>query len=309
MTKNLKDDEPVALTAAKVKRLIIRNFRCIGPEPVCIDLDDIVVLVGPNNAGKSTILRAYEVVMMHGSNEGHLQPEDFHSEKVDPMKLPEIELETYIWDNFPKKRWMHTEQHTGKQFVRERWIWNGPREAPKRQGYCAEKQNWDEKVQWGAPGVANARRPFPCRVDAFASPEEQGDKIIKLLQEILTERASNAPEGISAIEHLTQEIRGLQERIVSESQGEITDLENDLSAHIGDIFVGFRVSLDTRNDQVCGKALNMFPQPVLRMGPTGGHMAPLNKQGSGARRTLLWSALKIASERKPKTSKAKKPRS
>ena len=36
-------------------------------------------------------------------------------------------------------------------------------------------------------------------------------------------------------------------------------------------------------------------------------MAPLDKQGSGARRTLLWSALKIVSERKPPdTKKAKK---
>ncbi|MFY0781743.1 hypothetical protein AB1K18_15920 [Peribacillus simplex] len=30
----------------------------MGSNPVEIDLDDIVVLVGPNNAGKSSILRS-----------------------------------------------------------------------------------------------------------------------------------------------------------------------------------------------------------------------------------------------------------
>jgi ABC-type multidrug transport system fused ATPase/permease subunit len=48
-----------SLGPAKVKRLIVKNFRCIGDSPVEIDLDEIVVLVGANNAGKSTILRAY----------------------------------------------------------------------------------------------------------------------------------------------------------------------------------------------------------------------------------------------------------
>lgn len=39
------------------------------------------------------------------------------------------------------------------------------------------------------------------------------------------------------------------------------------------------------------------------MGPEDGHLSPLEKQGSGARRTLLWSALKIASERSGETAK------
>jgi len=56
----------------RLKRLIISNFRSIT-KPVSIDLDEIVVLVGPNNSGKSSILRAYEVAMCQGSKDG-----DFH---------------------------------------------------------------------------------------------------------------------------------------------------------------------------------------------------------------------------------------
>src|SRR3990170_5417973 len=82
-------------------KLIIKNFRCIGSTPVTIDLDDIVVLVGPNNVGKSSVLKAYEVIMSEGSSAGHLAIEDFPSGKVDPDALPEIELHTVVYDSSP----------------------------------------------------------------------------------------------------------------------------------------------------------------------------------------------------------------
>lgn len=33
----------------RLRALTIKNFRCIGPEPIRVELDDIVVLVGRNN--------------------------------------------------------------------------------------------------------------------------------------------------------------------------------------------------------------------------------------------------------------------
>ena len=48
------------------------NFRAIK-EPVHIDLNDIVILVGGNNSGKSTILKAYEYAV----NSEKLTVDDF----------------------------------------------------------------------------------------------------------------------------------------------------------------------------------------------------------------------------------------
>ncbi|MCM2849168.1 ATP-binding protein [Escherichia coli] len=39
--------------------MTIRNIGCIANEGIDIALDNIVCLVGKNNAGKSTVLRAY----------------------------------------------------------------------------------------------------------------------------------------------------------------------------------------------------------------------------------------------------------
>ena len=244
-------DDTVALTSAKVKRLIIKNFRCIGAEPVEIDLDDIVVLVGPNNAGKSTILRAYEVVMSHGSADGKLKIEDYPHERFDADCIPEIELQTYVFDNYPAKQWLHTEESTGRTYIRERWRWEEVGKDPKRQGRRTDAEDWDEQVPWGAPGVAKSRRPIPHHVDAFDRPEDQGAKITALLSDILLEKATQkAGDEASAIETLTYQIRDLQKKIVEDSAAEIQGLESSLSRYMGEIFVGFKVTLDARTEEI-----------------------------------------------------------
>lgn len=90
-TKVVEASPAVALgPRPRLVKLIIKNFRCIGTTPVSIDLDNIVVLAGPNNVGKSSVLKAYELVMSEGSAEGHLTIEDFPSGKVDAGAIPEI---------------------------------------------------------------------------------------------------------------------------------------------------------------------------------------------------------------------------
>ena len=45
---------------SKLLSITIRNLGCIGPQGLTVQLDNIVCLVGRNNAGKSTVLRAYD---------------------------------------------------------------------------------------------------------------------------------------------------------------------------------------------------------------------------------------------------------
>src|SRR5271157_2606935 len=96
----------------RLHKLRISNFRSIGPVPVEIELDDIVVLVGPNNAGKSSILRAYEVVMEQGSSEGELTQDDFPNCTI-PVggdEFPTIELETVVFEKTaPGDKWVRTD--------------------------------------------------------------------------------------------------------------------------------------------------------------------------------------------------------
>jgi putative ATP-dependent endonuclease of OLD family len=46
---------------SRLIRMKVSNVGCVGPDGLTVALDNILCVVGPNNTGKSTILRAYEL--------------------------------------------------------------------------------------------------------------------------------------------------------------------------------------------------------------------------------------------------------
>jgi putative ATP-dependent endonuclease of OLD family len=293
-----------AVPHPRLSKLIIKNFRAIGENPVIIDLEDIVVLVGPNNVGKSSILKAYELIMSHGSKECCLSIEDFPNKKVEKDKLPEIELQTIVYDNTPGEKWIKTEN--GEKCVRERWIWAEDGKQPKRQGFNVETGDWDDQVPWGAPNIANTRRPQPHRVEAFADPLKQADEIVKLLSGVLEDRVKQfrtpkESEGgeQSDYEKLLTKIADLQKTIVSESKAEIAKIEGQISEALNKVFPNYTIQFDARPEENLDKCLKLFETDAkLLMGPNTGYKSSIERQGSGARRTLLWAALRIVAENK-----------
>ena len=297
ITTQLESPNPSVLKPRLIK-LIVRNYRCIGRTPVEIDLDDIVILVGPNNAGKSSILKAYELAMFQGSKKANLEIDDFPDSKIDSSNLPEIEVHTVVYDETVGKQWIN--YSIGEKIVKEKWVWEGVG-APKRYGWDTLKNggDWSEKVPWGAPNIANSRRPEPHRVDAFDSPDQQAESIQNLLTKILNKRVKNiGGDAIHGSKHkeLLDHIKELQKGISDDAQGEINDVNSKLSEIVSKVFPGYKVDFDPKTEDV-DKAVNFFQaNPKLLMGPEEGYLSPVDQQGSGARRTLLWAALKLIAD-------------
>ncbi|MBY0113637.1 MAG: AAA family ATPase [Phycisphaerales bacterium] len=300
---------PVApVPRPRLHKLRISNFRSIGSTPVEIELDDIVVLVGPNNAGKSSILRAYQVAMEHGSAEGKLTIDDFPNGKVDPLCLPTIELETVVFDKTaPGDKWIRTDTQSNEMFVRERWTWAEPG-APKKVGWDVAANDWHaSEGPWGAANVAQAYRPKPHRVTAFHNPTDQAAQIVGVLKEALTAKVKAAkakPAGgatggtATEYEKLLESIKALQKSIASEATSAVDEMRTDLGKIIGEVFPGYAVTFDARPEDDIDKTISLFKaDPLLRMGPSNGHQTTLDRQGSGACRTLLWAALRILADR------------
>jgi putative ATP-dependent endonuclease of OLD family len=292
----------------RLVRLSIKNFRCIGPNPVLIDLDEIVVLVGSNNAGKSSILKAYELAMSQGSDKAKLRKEDFPNGVIDSHNLPEIQLDTIVYDNSPNEKWIEV-LPSGEKLVKERWIWSGEDKQPIREGWHVAEDTWSSNVPWGAPNVANSRRPEPHRVDAFESPDLQSKAIKELLMKGLKDRVKNlsAQPGDEENEYhqLLGKVKQLQKKILAETQEQINEVNQELTNLVNKVFPNYKIDFDAKPEDDLDKTISLFKaDPQLLMGPADGYLSTVDRQGSGARRTLLWTALKFISENNQKEKKS-----
>lgn len=292
---------------ARLHKLVIRNFRAIGKSPVEIELDDIVVLVGNNNTGKSSILRAYQLVMETGKG-GDLELDDFPGGKMPSSEddWPTIELETVLFPDSrpPADKWIEVKPNNDRH-VRERWMWSQPG-PPIKRGFNQELGRWDASHgPWGVASVAQPNRPAVHRIEAFDDPQGQANNIIKLLQQAISDRVKelSAQKQVDGKEshygRLLSAVQELQVAVADEAMKAVDNVRAELSDAVAGVFPGFQISLDARPQDDVERSLSLFKAPpVLRMGPEGGHQSDLDRQGSGARRTLLWTALKILADHK-----------
>ena len=61
-----------------IKEIILKNFRCFGPDEETIQFDDLTTIIGANSSGKTAILGALLKLFGRNGNERNLKRSDFH---------------------------------------------------------------------------------------------------------------------------------------------------------------------------------------------------------------------------------------
>lgn len=309
--KSEEEEITISMPNLRLVKLIVKNYKCIGSEGVDIDLNDIVVLVGPNNAGKSSILQAYQKVMQDGSKDSVLTIFDFPEEKIDPDNLPQVEVHSIVQDVRVGKHWLY-QTETGEYLVKERWTWELPHKLPTRQGFNFEKKTWDEKAPFGFANVANLRRPEPHAVFAFQNPDDQANQVMGILMTAINQKVENlkaSQDEENLYRSLLDQISTLQSELIDQSQEEIATINTELSRLISEVFPNYVIDFSISTEKDIEKSLTLFKsvEKELLMGPKGGYLSTVSRQGSGARRTLLWTALRYISESSRPVSDDGKP--
>lgn len=272
---------------SKLVRITIRNIGCIGDEGLTIELDNIVCLVGKNNSGKSTILRAY--CLAQGA-EGFVLDRDRCQAAPDEAPC-EIVLDVHIPPGIGNvdEKWKKKEGDL--LIVRSRWQWAPPQYEKVRTTWDPEKGDWSDENAGGAENVFKSRLPRPLRIGSLQDAESTEKSLVALalapLQRLIEE------ERLKVGSHLSGALSSVLDNVAQLSTAHEKQF-NEIAQKVTAGFQGVFPTMDVR--------LNVTPIPVqpkvesgLRV-KDGGADTSIVQQGTGARRALFWAMLQVHNE-------------
>lgn len=287
------------MNRSKLVRITVRNIGCIGNDGVEIELDNVVCLVGRNNAGKSTILRAYELAKGSATfdiakDRCQYAPADQPSEVLLEVHIPEgIGNVDAKWKSekdgllIVKSRW----QWASPSFLRVRTTWD-PTGGPDGAGAWA-----DEGKAGGADPVFNSRLPRPLRIGSLDDAGKTEDMLLTLALGPLL--VGLEKERINPDSDLSKSIAGVSERLDALS-GMHEEHFNAISARVAAGFKGVFPRLDVKLKIGAAPLLPKLGD-LIKGGSSlkiqdGAAETALAQQGTGARRALFWSMLQVHNE-------------
>lgn len=277
-------------------RMQVKNIGCIGNDGLTIELDEIVCLVGSNNAGKTTVLRAYELAV----KQVELKPDDFnrnangHSASVE------------LWVHIPKaaanvdEKWK--EEKDGLLLVRSKWEWPLAGGKPVRTTWDPSAN--DGKGEYAEDGKAsgldtvfNSRLPQPFRIGSLDDPNEEHKKLLGLVLEPVTRRfKALMDDGESGLSKKIAELQAEAEKPVEEFKEQLEKIQSQVNSSYQQVFNSAEIRLTVSLGDI-----GFDPQKSL----TGASRVDIaekhgqtrwDQQGTGSQRALFWSMLQVRSE-------------
>jgi energy-coupling factor transporter ATP-binding protein EcfA2 len=270
----------------------ITNLGCIGPTGLEINLDEIVCLVGVNNTGKSTVLRAYEAAVTMQE----LKPEEIYAKAEGQPATVEL------WVHIPKDaenidaKWK--EESEGLLLVLSKWEWPNAGGKPVRTTWDPETKEYAENGKAaGLDTVFNSRLPKPLRIGSLEDPTEEHKKLLDLILEPIKTKLVDLMKDEGS--DLRAKIKALQEEAekpVALFKEDLTKVQKKVNASYQRVFTAAEIRLSVSLGE-----LALDPGAALvkssRVDVVESHgQTRWNQQGTGSQRALFWSMLEVRSE-------------
>ncbi len=273
-------------------RMHVKNIGCIGNDGLMIELDEIVCLVGANNAGKTTVLRAYELAV----KQAELKLEDFNRNSNGNPATVEL------WVHIPKaaanvdEKWKV--EADGLLLVRSKWEWPTIGGKPKRTTWDPEINDYAEDGKAsGLDAVFNSRLPQPFRIGSLDDPQEEHKKLLALVLEPVARRYKALMEDKeSALSKKISELQAEAEKPVADFKEQLEKIQSQVNSSYQQVFNSAEIRLTVSLGDI-----GFDPQKSLSSGSRvdiaeKDGQARWDQQGTGSQRTLFWSMLQVRSE-------------
>ncbi len=278
---------------SKLIRMAVRNLGCIGSDGIEVALDNIVCIVGRNNVGKSTILRAYELAQ----SSGKITSDDCC--KFQEGEYPEIVLDVHIPEGIGNvaDRWKFDDK--GIKIVRSRWFWKVVDSNPIRQTWDPNagdgKGDWDEESKAGGlDTVFNSRLPKPLRIDSLQDANKEHEELLKLITEPVArdlKKVIGDPESVLAksigafVDEALKPVEAYKEQIATTE----ASIKEKFKGVFPELDLLIKIAIEPPTFDPVRSLLAASSLQVLDSGVE----TKLKQQGTGARRAMFWSILQV----------------
>lgn len=277
---------------SKLVKMRIVNFGCIGANGVTVALDNIVCLVGANNCGKTTVLRAYEAAVTMAE----LKPEETNDSAAGNPAT--VELWVHIPDGAENVDAKWKENNDGLLLVRSKWEWPATGGKPTRSTWDPQENQYSENGNAsGLDEVFNSRLPKPFRIGSLQDPEEEHKKLLGLVLEPIKDRLVNLmKDETSALRAKVKALHEEAERPVADFQTDLNKVQERVNTSYRRVFNMAEVRLSVSLGELkIDPADALFKSSRVDIIESHGQTA-WHRQGTGSQRALFWSMLEVRSE-------------
>lgn len=283
----------------KLIELQIKNFGCIDENGITIKIDDIVVLIGPNNVGKTTSIRAYEMFANSGTI---LKIDDFYqNNENNPVEIAGVFGEITNEDKQQiGEKWIY-KNNDKQDVIKYKWRW-------EKSGVKGEKYSWyDKEGKWEKGGMGGwdskiaSCIPVPLKISPFDDSIQLENKIVELLTSAVKENVKNDQ---SKVAKLLDQVNDLANEVKKQIAEELNKTTSRLQKNLNEVFPEHNVDIAPQADKIEVDKI-LATGTHLNVAGNDGKYYPLANQGSGLQRAFLWSAIEALAD----TGKIKSGRS
>ncbi len=283
----------------KLIELRIKNFGCIDERGINVKIDDIVVLIGPNNVGKTTVLKAYELFR----NSGTPQTIDnfYQNSENNPIEIAGIFGEISEEDKSKTgEKWVYLSEEN-EEIIQYKWVWNKSGEKGKKFSWDNAEGKWIQGGMGGWDTIIASCIPVPLKINPFDNSEQLEKQIVELLTSAVKENVKNNQSKVS---QMIEQINNLAKDVKSEIAEELNETTGKLQKNLSNIFPDHTVDIEPQVGKLDVDKI-LATGTHLQIASTDGKYYPLMNQGSGLQRAFLWSAIEaLAASGKMKSGRS-----
>ena len=283
----------------KLIELQIKNFGCIDENGITIKIDDIVVLIGPNNVGKTTSIRAYEMFANSGTI---LKIDDFYqNNENNPVEIAGVFGEITNEDKQQiGEKWIY--KNSDKQdVIKYKWRWEKSGVKGEKYSWCDKEGKWEKGGMGGWDSKIASCIPVPLKISPFDDSIQLENKIVELLTSAVKENVKNDQ---SKVAKLLDQVNDLANEVKKQIAEELNKTTSRLQKNLNEVFPEHNVDIAPQADKIEVDKI-LATGTHLNVAGNDGKYYPLANQGSGLQRAFLWSAIEALAD----TGKMKSGRS